>query len=159
MTRLETAAEVLRWKEARLQTEVMQLATDAGWHVPSRERRELEEQVAAFGLPPEPLPGVVYHDRVAYRSEPGWPDLVMVRRRDRRLLFAELKTETGPVRKRQAEVLDLLRCLETGRSICERATSTNQGVSWDAPRSGVSIQVFVWRPSDYLSGAIAEVLA
>lgn len=154
MTRLETPDQVLRWKEARLQTEVMAIAADAGWHVPGHERRELEEQLSAFGLPPEPLPGLVYHDRVAYRSEPGWPDLVMVRRRDRRLLFAELKREGKDPSARQALVLDLLRCLEWN-FLLDEEVRVERSLGRRPPR----IEVFVWRPRDYLAGRIAAVLS
>ncbi len=38
---------------------------------------------------------LVYHTRDARRSEPGFPDLVMVR--GAQLIFLELKTETGIV--------------------------------------------------------------
>lgn len=36
---------------------------------------------------------LVFHDRVAWRSDPGWPDLVLLR--GPRLVVAELKSETG----------------------------------------------------------------
>ena len=39
----------------------------------------------------------------------GFPDLVLVRARDRRLVFAELKRENGELSPRQAAVLELLR--------------------------------------------------
>lgn len=38
----------------------------------------------------------------------GWPDLVLVRRRDRRLLFAELKTDTGRLTPDEERVLETL---------------------------------------------------
>jgi hypothetical protein len=59
----------------------------------------------------------------------GWPDLVCVR--PPRLLFAELKSETGTVRPRQAVWLDVLRLL---------------------PQA----EVFVWRPRDW--DALVETL-
>lgn len=71
-----------------------------------------------------------YHTYNARRSEPGFPDLTMVR--DGRLLFAELKTERGRVTRPQREWLAAL-------SAC----------------SGV--EVFVWRPGDF--DEVARVLA
>jgi VRR-NUC domain len=52
----------------------------------------------------------------------GWPDLVLVR--PPRLIFAELKSETGQVKPLQTEWLDVLRLLP-------------------------QVEVFVWRPSDW----------
>lgn len=77
----------------------------------------------------------------------GWPDLVLVRQRDRRLIFAELKRELGHLTDSQAEVLDLLGCLAAPVGDFRAA----DGVP-DYPR----IEVYVWRPSDL--PAIAEVL-
>src|SRR6478735_569902 len=68
----------------------------------------------------------------------GWPDLVMVRRRDRRLIFAELKAAKGKTSPDQDRVLDVLRCLEYDAA--------------PAPH----IEVFVWQEGDI--NAIAEVL-
>lgn len=68
----------------------------------------------------------------------GWVDLVLVRARDRRLVFAELKSDRGAVSPRQMAVLDILRSLA-----CP-----------DAPRHGfvgmthAEVEVHVWRPSD-----------
>jgi hypothetical protein len=52
----------------------------------------------------------------------GWPDLVLVR--PPRILFAELKSESGELRPRQLEWLDALRLLP-------------------------QVEVFLWRPSDW----------
>jgi VRR-NUC domain len=52
----------------------------------------------------------------------GWPDLVCVR--PPRLIFAELKSETGRLRRHQSEWLDVLRLLPYA-------------------------EVFLWRPSDW----------
>ena len=51
---------------------------------------------------------MVFHPRFSVGSEPGWPDLVLIRRRDKRVLFRELKSDVGRVTDRQAAVLDLL---------------------------------------------------
>jgi VRR-NUC domain len=64
----------------------------------------------------------VYHTHDSRRSEPGFPDLVMVRRR--RIVFAELKAEKGRVTDTQREWIGALRMA----SACE---------------------VYVWRPSDW----------
>lgn len=62
----------------------------------------------------------------------GFPDLVLVRARDRRLIFAELKSDAGRLSPAQDEVLDVLRAL--------------------APLA----EVHVWRPRDW--DTIVEVL-
>jgi hypothetical protein len=59
----------------------------------------------------------------------GWPDLVLVR--PPRLIFAELKSESGKLRPRQTEWLDVLRLL---------------------PQA----ETYLWRPSDW--DALVEVL-
>lgn len=65
----------------------------------------------------------------------GWPDLVLLRVRDRRLIFAELKADIGKVSAEQEAVLDML------------------GVLTDlAPE----IEVRVWRPADF--DRITEIL-
>jgi len=69
-------------------------------------------------------------------SPAGWPDLVLVREVNEsqaRLIFVELKSEKGKVGPEQEEAHRLLRL--TGHA------------------------VYVWRPSDLLSGRVEEVLA
>lgn len=63
----------------------------------------------------------------------GWPDLFMVRQRDARRLFVELKREKGdePTPK-QTAIHELLRA--------------------------VGLPVFVWRPSDLSEGRVEAVL-
>ena len=63
-----------------------------------------------------------YHTYRSTRSEPGFPDLVLVR--PPRLIFAELKTEKGRVTPAQWLWLDVL-----GRS--------NE------------VEAYLWRPSDW----------
>lgn len=64
----------------------------------------------------------VYHTWLSVRSEPGWPDLVLVR--PPRLVVAELKREKGKLTERQGYWLDLLRACP-------------------------GIEAYVWRPSDW----------
>jgi hypothetical protein len=45
----------------------------------------------------------VYHNPDSRRSEPGFPDLVLLNGTQRRLVFAELKTESGVLRAAQRE--------------------------------------------------------
>lgn len=81
-----------------------------------------------------------------HAAERGWPDLVLVRVRDRRLIFAELKAEKGKLSDRQTVVLDMLRSLEWPG--LERRAAGGAALP--------SIEVFVWRPSDF--DALVEVL-
>jgi len=60
----------------------------------------------------------------------GFPDLVLMRERDSRLMFVELKTDVGRLSPQQKVVLALL----------ERIADANQ-----------TIQVHVWRPRDWES--------
>lgn len=69
----------------------------------------------------------------------GWPDLVLVRRRDRRLVFAELKRELAVPRPEQMDVLQLLGVL-AGTWLTEGAAGQR--------RPGIQVDVVVWRPSD-----------
>ena len=70
-----------------------------------------------------------YHTWTSIKSVPGWPDLVLCR--PPRIIFAELKTETGKATEAQAWWLDLL-------SRCD------------------GVEVALWRPQDL--GRIDEVL-
>lgn len=73
---------------------------------------------------------LVYHTHDSRRSDPGFPDLVLVR--GDVLVFAELKTETGRVSRAQSAWLAALADATDGRA-------------------------FIWRPSSW--GLIEEVLA
>ena len=81
-------------------------------------------------MPPLVLFGwLCYHTHDSRRSEPGFPDIVMVRPPS--VLFAELKTDTGRVTPAQRMWLEALgRC--------------------------PGIEAYVWRPSDF--DAIVERL-
>jgi len=108
--------------EAEFQTSVTKMARDLGWGCSLAAWKRDNEELAAYGLPAAPLEGLVFHPRFSVGSEPGWPDLVLVRRRDQRVLFRELKSDTGTVHPRQAAVLELL--------------------------TAAGLDAAVWRPSD-----------
>ena len=78
-----------------------------------------------------------FHQYDSRRSEPGWPDLVLIRRE--RLVFAELKAERGRVTPAQQETLDSLRTVA-------RAIQTG------------NVEVHLWRPADWHSGDIEAAL-
>jgi hypothetical protein len=61
----------------------------------------------------------VYHTHDSRRSEPGWPDLALVRDR---LVMAELKTDTGRVSDDQRRWLDML--------------------------DAAGVETYLWRPKD-----------
>jgi hypothetical protein len=72
-----------------------------------------------------------YHTHDSRRSESGFPDLVLVRKG--RLIFAELKSAIGKASQAQAAWLTELYGIET-------------------------VETYLWRPSDWLTGRIDEVL-
>lgn len=90
-----------------------QVATDIGVLMDAQEYRHLvyksmkekdfQEQVKYVARSHGWL---VYHTHDSRRSEPGFPDLVMVR--DDEVIFVELKSETGRVSPSQRKWLDAL---------------------------------------------------
>lgn len=58
---------------------------------------------------------LTYHTHDSRRSEPGFPDLVLLHTRRHRLIFAELKTDTGRLTPDQENWLAAL--AETGHEI------------------------------------------
>jgi hypothetical protein len=72
-----------------------------------------------------------YHARTSKGSEPGFPDWLIIG--PHKVLYRELKSETGQLTSEQRRVGQMLR---------------QAGQSWA-----------VWRPSDLLSGLIARELA
>ena len=71
---------------------------------------------------------IVHHHFDSRRSEPGWPDLVLIR--DGRLLIRELKTEIGEESPEQ--------------------------IVWLAALRSCGVDAETWRPSQW--GTIAEIL-
>ena len=72
-----------------------------------------------------------YHTHRSDRSEPGYPDLTLVK--GGRLIFTELKTEKGKPTFAQSEWLHAL-------------------------AFAASVEVYVWRPTDLLNGSIEATL-
>jgi hypothetical protein len=103
--------------EATLQTRVEALARELGWlaYHPGDNR----PVTAKSGR------------RYVQRVEPGFPDLVLVRREV--LLMAELKTQTGRLRPEQRR--------------------------WHEALTAAGVTVYVWRPLDLLDGSLARLLA
>lgn len=96
----------------------------------------------------------------------GWPDLTLVRARDRRLILAELKKNGEHLKPAQLEVFKRLHSLvdappwdvATGRSSLSAWWSSQ--VREDRGRAEllipVRIELFTWRPADLET--IAEIL-
>lgn len=55
----------------------------------------------------------VFHPHDSRRSEPGWPDLTLIRGRE--LIFVEVKKHNGKVSPEQANVIEMLE--ETGAEV------------------------------------------
>jgi hypothetical protein len=79
----------------------------------------------------------------------GWPDLVLLRVRDRRLIFAELKREKGQVSADQAAVL---------AGLVELCGTIGDFRAADGCSSYARVEVWVWKPSDLTEGRIQAVL-
>jgi phage shock protein PspC (stress-responsive transcriptional regulator) len=121
--------------EAQFQGQVTGLAQLLGWHwvhVGYGPRLNRSGGVARYTTP------------TTGTMAKGWPDLVLVRPRDRRLIFAEVKRETGTTSPEQESVLSVL------RGLCGPI-----GVAFNLDVAVV--EVFVWRPSDI--DTIASILA
>ena len=96
------------WTEAAFQAHVLRIARDLGWGIPQAAWQRVQEEAAQYGVTPPPMDGLAFHVRWSLGSESGFPDLCLIRRSDRRLLFRELKTDRGRVSPRQAAVLELM---------------------------------------------------
>lgn len=109
---MTTAAElrqqtILAWPEKKLQEQVIILARALGWEL-------------------------IYHTYDSRRSEPGFPDLVLVHPARGRILFRELKSSRGTVSADQRR--------------------------WIAGLAACGSDIAVWRPSDFHSGLIEQEL-
>jgi hypothetical protein len=79
--------------------------------------RQLQQSVETLA---EYLGWWVWHDNDSRRNKAGWPDLVLIR--PGRLIFAELKTETGRLTIEQRRILTMLYAAKQ--------------------------EVYIWRPND-----------
>lgn len=102
----------------------------------ARDMTEAALQTNVLSLATVTLDWLGYHTHDSRRSQPGFPDLVLVHAKQQRLIFAELKKETG----RQTE-----------------AQKTWEG-HLRVIRSVVPLEFYLWRPSDWLSGRIGSIL-
>lgn len=73
----------------------------------------------------------------------GWPDLTLVRPRDRRLIFAELKADGAVTSPDQERVLDVLRSLTRDGMADQFFGRSN------VPYEPAKVEVHVWRPRDW----------
>jgi hypothetical protein len=71
-----------------------------------------------------------YHPYDSRKSQPGFPDLTLVK--GTRLIFAELKSAKG--------------------------TTSPEQIEWLAALRGTSAEVYLWRPCDWVDGSIEKVL-
>lgn len=112
-----------RDSEAAFQQQVLQLAAFYGWRS--------------------------YHTHDSRRSQPGFPDLVLVRGPD--LIFAELKTDKGRIRPEQHEWLDALGAVGNAISdLALEAYGATRLEGFGPPLPALpSVHAFVWRPRDF----------
>lgn len=99
--------EILGWSEVTFQNNVIRLAKSLGYEL-------------------------IYHTHDSRRSQPGFPDLVMVNVRSRRMLIRELKATKGRVSPAQKE--------------------------WAEGFLAVGVDFGFWRPEDWVSGQIQREL-
>lgn len=127
VTRGRLTDEERRWRamsETQLADQVIDLSRVLGWRSlvirPARTKHGWVTPVAGDGK--------------------GWPDITLVRARDRRLVFAELKREIGGIVSDDQEAwLDELRAI---------AVTFDRKASPEILQRVTQIEAFVWRPSD-----------
>lgn len=91
--------------------------------------RQLQDQIIELA---KRMGFIVYHTHDSRRSEAGFPDLVLVHPKQLRIVWRELKSETG--------------------------TTTPEQKVWISTLSLVGEDVDVWRPRDWVSGRIEREL-
>lgn len=79
--------------------------------------------------------------RYVQNVQPGYPDLTLAHAQLHRLVFAELKTETGQTSTAQRTWLATL------RAIASALVDDAYGTATAHPRP--RLEVYVWRPSDW----------
>lgn len=77
----------------------------------------------------------------------GWPDMTLVRARDRRLIFAELKSDVGRLSDDQKRVLEVLSAL-AGDYWQPVQVHADGSTNW-ALAAHLKIEVHVWKPKDF----------
>lgn len=139
MTRRNAYGELT---EAQWRAVVVELAETYGWrcYYVENSTREITRRTG-------PHKGTLVRVRNINRRGQGFPDLVMVRRRDARILFAELKRDRGP----------------RGGGVHEHVEPTDEQKAWLADLGAIArtfhlleprlwydrFDVRLWRPSDY----------
>lgn len=91
--------------------------------------RQLQDQVIELA---KRMGFISYHTHDSRRSAPGFPDLVLVHPKQRRIIWRELKSETG--------------------------TPTPEQKAWISTLLLVGEDVDIWRPRDWVSGRIEKEL-
>lgn len=87
----------------------------------------------------------LYHTRDSRRSEPGFPDLVLVRGPE--LIFAELKTDKGRPSDPQLTWLDAL--MDVAGAVHVAAEEAFGDLGPEQQRRRPRVEVYVWRPKDF----------
>lgn len=128
------------WTAASLRHAIVERASVWGWHA---------HVANGFARP------TVGFASVSRRQHPIWPELTLLRGRDRRIIFAELLSSRAlaalsPARR---DVLGMLQALEWDAASRER-----QVVEGALGHCAPVVQTFVWRPGDLLDGTVDEVL-
>ena len=131
--------------------------------LPTPKLRELDFQRQLVGTKPPGLAIILGWEHVHFRPAmtkhgwrtagtgsmaAGWPDLVLVRPRDRRLIFAELKADGAKATPDQERVLEVLRSVvTTGGTLAAigRSGYPRVGEELQLPR----VDVYIWRPADW----------
>lgn len=102
-----TRQMALDMSEATLQSHILGEARDLGW-------------------------ALRYHTHDSRRSNKGFPDLVLVHERQRRVIFTELKTERGRQSPEQEE--------------------------WQRVLLAVGQEFYLWRPTPWLNRTVTRIL-
>lgn len=115
------APEVPKISERQLQSGVIELAQRLGWRVAHFRTVKIQR-----------ADGSTHYATPVQADGAGFLDLCMVRWKDGRLIFAELKSQRGVVGSAQED--------------------------WIIDLGHTKAEVYVWKPSDYLDGTIERCL-
>ncbi len=88
---------------------------------------------------------LVYHTHDSRRSQPGFPDLVLVRAPE--LVFAELKAETGVVKPEQQDWIDALQVV--GRCVALALAELGPETARELGVDDLAVEAHIWKPSDF----------